>query len=505
MARVLLFTGYDRICLGMRQLSSYLKFHRHECQLIFFKIDSFGPLIKDAQDSICYVTLDNGNLIGSNYDVNPYSDGEFKLLLNEIKEFNPDIVGLSTRSFWLDMPDNMLISKIRKLLPNTLTIAGGYGPSLEPDRFLEKFDIVCVGEGLDPLARLADTVDQKIDFYSIPNLVYHKGDQIIRNPIAPPIQEISKIPFPDWNLENKKLIEQNRVIEGEEMYNTSMYNIFCTWGCPGTCSYCMASQWSNIYKASGYKGFPKIRVRPAEHVIEELKSAKRRYNLKKIKFNDSILAFDLKYTRELMKLYRQEIGLPFNCHISPQFYKPEIVDTLIDSGMENTVVGLQSGDENIRKKIFKRPVTNDQIRKLASQLYKKEIDFSYDLISWNPFEGIGELNNCLDFLDTLPKGPTLTIFRLKIFPTSRFDRLVRDKKPHYLPDNSYMAYIYANELVIRSAETATEVRKIMLSSHDLTSELDTLRLMARDKNARKEKFFIPKDGNIMPEVEVCAI
>lgn len=505
MARVLLFTAYDRICLGIRQLSSYLKLHGHECRLVFFKIDSFGPLIKDARESICYVTLDNGNLIGSNFDINPYSKKEIRLLVDEIKDFNPDIIGLSTRSFWLDMPNNNLIREIRDSNKNALTIAGGYGPSLEPERFLEQFDVVCVGEGLEPIVKLAACIDQQKDFYSIHNLVYRRNGKIIKNPIAPPIEDISKLPFPDWNLEDKRLIEQNRVIQGSDMYNTSMYNIFSIWGCPGTCSYCMASQWSNIYKISGFKGFPRIRVRPEEHVIEELKFAKRRYDLKKIKFNDSILAFDLKYTRNLMKLYRQEINLPFNCHISPQFYKPEIVDILIDSGLENTVVGLQSGDEKIRKKIFKRPVNNDQIRRLAYHLYEKKSNFSYDLISWNPFEGITELNNCIDFLDSLPKGPTLTIFRLHIFPGSRFDRLVREKKPCYLNDLSYMAYIYANELIIRSDETAREVRKLLRQSSDLTPEVDTLRRLVKEKNARKEKFFIPKNGNIMPQSEACTI
>ncbi|NCD41490.1 MAG: hypothetical protein EOL88_05290 [Bacteroidia bacterium] len=273
MAKIVLLTSYDVICLGIRVLSSVLKDEGHDVTLIFFKKDSNAPIDLEKRNHSMYIHYLPGEIQGCNYDINPYTNKEESILRNLIKDISPDIIGLSTRTFWLDFGKD-LMNQIRQDNPRAITLAGGYGPSIQPEEFAKQVDYIVFGEGETTLKEIANLVDKKNfdEIKEVNNIGMEdkKGSLHINSPY-PPLKKLDEIPFPEWEDKQSYYIENNQLITDPALIrNINWYDLFGCRGCPSNCSYCMAGHWNKMYKHYGDIYFPKIRIRSPENVISEL-------------------------------------------------------------------------------------------------------------------------------------------------------------------------------------------------------------------------------------------
>ncbi|TYT76294.1 B12-binding domain-containing radical SAM protein [Desulfobotulus mexicanus] len=480
MAKIVLFTCYDVICLGMRALSSHLKKNGHHVTMIFFKTHSAAPVKEENLKTIMYLHYLPGQIYANGYDTNPYTETELNLLIDTIASQKPDIIGLSTRTFWLDMNSDMT-EKIRKKSPKSLLIAGGYGPSLLTKEFAEIFDYVCFGEGEKTLLDLANSYDDNHyeEIKHLNNIAYiNNQKELIINPLHPPLKNLNELPFPDWDDENSFYIEDDQVISDQSLIRkTTWYDIFASRGCSSNCTYCMAGQWTNLYKDYGNITFPRIRVRNPENVIEELRERKKKYNLKYIRFMDSIFSSSEKWLDTFLALYIKEISLPFFCNIEVRFQSMSILEKLCAAGMQETSFGIQSGSERIRKEIYNRKISNEQIILAANFLTENKINYQHDIIGFNPFETEETLKETFDLLCSIPPKRTI-VFHLNIFPNSTLEKLYQEKKPESLPPIYHLTWIYMWHLASAGHEyrnfakdlLTKSLNKTPLQHHDLIKE-----------------------------------
>lgn len=435
----LLVGFYDKINVSLRVLSSVLKEEGQEVDCVFLKSDRSSVIKGFRPDNKYYQYLFNGKYVGCGEDVNPVTDHEMDLLVEKTKEIQPHVVAMSCRSALLGLSGRVL-GRLSKALPDAIYVAGGYGPTVEPEKFSRMFDYVCVGEG-EPfirglVKRLGDVEDWEV---AVPNGV---GEYKVDVPkiIAPP-EDLDRY-WPDWEFEGKWLIEDDKVTPIEQALDTGVYDVFASKGCLSTCTYCQANQWLNFYKRYGAT-YPKMRLRMAEKVIDELSWAKRKFNLRYVRFMDSMFGWKREWLKNFLDMYKYHIGLPFFCYTDVRWMDEERFGWLLDAGMVKSVVGIQSADRGIRQGVMGRDITDGELLKYAWMVHDSGIDFQYDIIHWNPFDTLRTLEKGLAFIQKLPPARQIVVCELKMFPGSPITEMYEVQKPQEMEVSKVVQDFYA--------------------------------------------------------------
>jgi radical SAM superfamily enzyme YgiQ (UPF0313 family) len=287
-----------------------------------------------------------------------------KNIINSLKAFKPDICGFSCLT-----EDYLWISKISNAIKNTpelrktLIIIGGPHPTFYPEVIEEdpNIDIICIGEGEYAMQELADTIDKGGDYTNIQNLWVKRNGNIYKNKVRPLIDDLDSIPPFDRDLHFKY----------KHLRNKPFKYFFAGRGCPYKCTYCLNHAIRDIYKNKGRY----IRYRKAESVIKEIKYIKS-IVLKVVCFADDIFILDRKWSLNFLTLYKKEVNLPFRCNIFINLVDEEIVSALKDAGCNYVMFGIESGNEEIRKRILHKYISDEVIIKVSQLLHKYKINFS---------------------------------------------------------------------------------------------------------------------------------
>jgi anaerobic magnesium-protoporphyrin IX monomethyl ester cyclase len=460
MKKVLFITLYDEICYGVRLLSSVVKECGLESHVVLFKGEtSYVPIWRDKDEYSSYQYYYNGLLRGSFYAVDPITPQEIDLLLGLIREISPDLICLSTRSFAYALCKDVF-PIIKKTYPGIPIIAGGWGPTLEPDKFLEFSDYVCFGEGEKTLQSICECLRQDRDFQGVNNLLFDDNGAIIQNKVEKPltVKEMNLLPFPDFSVDNKYLIHHGKLRLGKDFYNEKVYDCFAARGCPMNCSYCMSSKYDDVYRQKAQQGCPKYRLRDVGVVLQEVKAAKKR-GAKLVRFKDEVFPVKPSWVKEFLVRYKAEIDLPFFGFVRPEFHSLETIKALKEAGLFLSMVGIQSGAAEIRE-IYHRKLPKDKIIAFARMLKENRIDFCYHFIYRNPFENEDHLRESLEFTYNLPYARTF-IFKLATFPKSPIAEMIAARRPVQLPKHIQDWYAILHSLSLKNAP----LRKVAQVAH----------------------------------------
>jgi len=274
--------------------------------------------------------------------------------------------------------------------------------------------MVCIGEGERTILRLADALQSRKELTEIPNLWINGRDGVIKNQLIPFIDDLDSLPFLDRCQEDRYYIENNRLIEGDLIYERDYpivtYTLMTSRGCPFHCAYCSNSSYKRIFKGC------RVRQRSVDNVIQELSSAKDELRMKNIHFNDDAFVQNRAWVEEFCRKYKAEIGLPFSCHLHPMTVKRDRVALLKDAGLHCVKMGIQSGSERVRKELYERPGSNMGIRRAAQILKEFQVHPDYHIIQDNPFETDDDHRQTVELLLDLPRPFTLSLFSLCWLP-----------------------------------------------------------------------------------------
>ncbi|OGW74631.1 MAG: hypothetical protein A2Z72_06205 [Omnitrophica bacterium RBG_13_46_9] len=347
----------------------------------------------------------------------PPQDREISCLVRQVKELNPDIIGISVRTVLFQIASQ--ITKAIKQESGALVVWGGVHPTIRPCQCLESADIVCVGEGEGPIVDLATRFSKGEGIDDIKNLCFKKNGAIIRNEIRPLVENLDSMPFPDYSSEDKYFLENGKVLPHRA--HTNM--IMTSRGCPFSCSFCCNSALRKIYDGKGRY----VRRRSVDNVIDELIQAKKTRNLKNVSFQDDVFTFDIEWLREFCGKYKKFIDLPFFCYCHPRATTEEMVRLLKEAGFCIAGIGIQSGSEEFRHRYLRRYDTNVEIVKCARLLSKYGIDYHCDILMDNPLETEKERQETFNLLMRLPKPFFPNTHTLTYFPELELTNLLLEK------------------------------------------------------------------------------
>jgi len=368
--------------LGVQHISSVLKENGHDTELMF--------------DSGLFSEGDS-NYIKSNF---------LKKLFNKQEEIIKEITKekFCIIAFSVVTDDYQWACKLAKKIKhktNFPIVFGGIHPTSVPEKVIKNgfVDFVVVGEGEYAMLDLVNAIEKK-QRYNIKNVWYKKNGKIIKNSIRPPINDLDKLPFPDKDLfYNKAPYLQRR------------YRIMTKRGCPNSCTYCCNNVLRGIYCDGQYE----IRERSPENVIEELKIAKEKYKIERIFFGDDNFISSKEWLEKFLEMYKKDINIPFGCIVIPGFLNEDNIKQLKEAGCMRIKIGVQTTNEDLKRRILKRYDSNEQILNIAKLIHKYKVKLYVDHLFGIPGETIKDYIDAVKFYNKV-RPTQITKFWLVYYP-----------------------------------------------------------------------------------------
>ena len=299
--------------------------------------------------------------------------------LKLVKEYKPDVVGLSSTEATYTLGRNLL--KLIKDRKDILKIVGGAHPTLVPEEVIaEEFvDVICVGEGEKALVELLDAIkDKKIMMnclnhipqnLEIDNLWFKQSQsgEIIKNPTK--LANVDDAPFQDWSAWPVPP-RASKTMRGK-VSKTALVEL--TRGCPHRCTYCANIFFNEKFKEKDPEtGKVKLfyRERSIDKFIEEINYLREKYGIEYVYIGDeTIMTTGEDRFKEFIEKYPltspdgniTKKGLPFWCETRPESITYDKVKAFLSVGMSAINIGIESGNEEFRRNVLHRQVSNDQM------------------------------------------------------------------------------------------------------------------------------------------------
>ncbi len=437
MAKVLLFVVEDMAGPGIRALGSFLKESGHQPILVF--IERGEPLWSTSFPDDYQMDCNYHNAFSG---FKNFALGRPKPLLKKLpKSFlkfcqleRPDILGFSTR--FMEERFYSFFGQLRKALPNTLLISGGHGPSVYPEKFLEMgCDCVIRGEGEHALVELATAVDSGAGYNTIPNLSYLLNGKIINNTLRAPIKLLDSLPLPLRQTSDIYHIENDTLFFGDYKHSgNAWYNmILAGRGCIGSCSYCAAPLWRNVYKNQGWNP-PKHRRRSNDSIIAEAVEMKNN-GATSILFMDDYFVRPYTELTDFFLKWTKCVNLPFFVHLSVNQLKrhPDLLKKAFDSGLSMLDLALQSGDEHFCRDVFNRKNDNKAILNLFYEAYNEYIPIMVEFIDGYIIDGYDDLESKINFIRQMPSfdpayryAISISVMQLRVHSGSPLEKNIKN-------------------------------------------------------------------------------
>lgn len=322
---------------------------------------------------------------------------DIESILERIRRIPYGLVGFSAVTDQFRYVEDFA-SKIKSVQPDMITVCGGVHVTLSPESLREAphVDFFVRGEGEHALADLVNALKHGKDPKTIENLVWRDQRGIHINTLRPLVAELDALPPP--------LREGFEDIHDDGIYREAYFNF--SRGCPFECTYCSNKALKDLYPGKY------VRFRSVDSALREIEAVLRlNSDINCLRFEDDVLTLNRKWIKEFLSRYRENFALPFSCNVRVDCCPVDILQQMAESGCFLVSAGIESGDEEIRHKILKRSIKDDQIIDFYDSAHALGLQTaSFNMIGI-PGEGPSNFENTIDINARIhPNIPWLCFF-----------------------------------------------------------------------------------------------
>ncbi len=310
--------------LGLLSIGAVLKGDGHEVEVIDVDADGFSD-----ERILSYVARKRFDLVGLTAST-PMINGAVK------------IAGMIKNRF--DSP----------------TMIGGIHATMRPEETLRTgaFDYLVRGEGEATAQELAARLATGEDPRAVAGLCHlDEAGRFIANPPRPLIDPLDQLPWPE-----RDLIKNPNNYRPPDARRLPAASIMPTRGCFANCTFCCTK---HIFGR-------RIRSRSTANIIAEIEDLISRHGAKEIHVVDDVFTYAKKKTLEFCRAVKEaglEVGFAFPNGVRADTVDEETLAALKSVGVRSLSFGVESGNEDILKKI-KKGESKEDIRR-AFALAKK--------------------------------------------------------------------------------------------------------------------------------------
>lgn len=273
---------------------------------------------------------------------------EYSKVLDEVRSFEPRIVGFSSVSSQFNFVKE-IAALIRAGYPDIVLACGGVHPTINPECISEADSLngIFIGESENSFVEFLKKIENGESYKNTDNFAYTKNGELVLNKLKPLITDLDSLPYPD-----------KEIYPFEDTLKTTGYaNFLFSRGCPFLCSYCSNHAIAKIYNLP--RNYP--RYRSAESSIREIEEALNKFSINTILITDDIFGLDRKWREEFCEKYKKRINIRFHCLLRADLIDEEFIRLLKNAGCYRISIGIESGNEYVRNKIMNRQMSNSQI------------------------------------------------------------------------------------------------------------------------------------------------
>jgi radical SAM superfamily enzyme YgiQ (UPF0313 family) len=294
-----------------------------------------------------------------------------------IEAFRPDILGIHLVYHWQDNQTlYSFITRVKEIYGIDHVTVYGFYPTFAYEEILERcpaIDSAILGESELTFLSLA----QNFPLLPEKGLAQQKGDTIsaTRGDV---IVDVDSLPFP---------------LRGKGSYSFGEVNISGSRGCYGGCTFC----YINPYYGDDKR---KWRGRSPQNIIAEIDAVMKETDIRYFYFMDPNFygpgqAGKERVLKLCALLKERRIGFGIEARVND--LDEETVKALVDAGLKDILIGLESGRDESLKRLNKHTSVADNERALAL-LRKYGIEPSVGFIMFEPDSTLSDLQMNFDFL-----------------------------------------------------------------------------------------------------------
>ncbi len=397
------------------------------------------------------------------------SEEDFK---ERIRVAKPDLVAFTVMTYQWNPVKHLL--PLVKEVTDVPVICGGYHPTLYPEDVISHpdVDVVCQGEGEDPLLDYLEAYESGKDAKRIPNLLVKEqrngnGATIHRNPIRRLRENLDE--YPSWD---REIFDYDSMLNqrgaGTLSHTRFTMAVGAGRGCPDQCTYCSAPALNRFYRAKGRF----IRKRSPEHVVAEMKELVDRYPIKFFEFWDERIDIFPSWLFKFCELYGKEIGLPWSADMRVERATMDILSAMAKSGCYMVWFGVENGNEEYRKRYLKRYMSNQQIL----DAFKNCRDLGIETLSLNmlglPYESPEQARETIE-LNRAMRPDTVLFFTYQAFPGTELGELA--VREGFAPMESVYWYERPETCLVQESMSKEEMQRLWQEWRELQMELEAER------------------------------
>lgn len=276
-----------------------------------------------------------------------------------------------------------LAQEIRRLNPHAKVILGGPQASVVDVATMHAFpcvDIIVRGEADDTFPALLHLLyNQLPEWENLPGITFRRGDEVIRNPNAPVVENLDRLPLPAFDLDLR-------------IRDRGGVHLEIGRGCPFACTFCSTN---DFFRRN-------FRLKSPATMVKDIASLQKKYGLnyfslvhdmytidrkKVVAFCDAILASGEKFT--------------WGCSARTDCIDDDLLALMASAGCTGIFFGIETGSQRLQE-VIKKKLDLDEARQRIEAADRNGIQTTVALIAGFPEETRDDLRDTIHFfIDSL--------------------------------------------------------------------------------------------------------
>jgi anaerobic magnesium-protoporphyrin IX monomethyl ester cyclase len=259
-----------------------------------------------------------------------------KQAVEQIKRSKPKILGFYSM-FSMKKTTMELAKHLRD--DCQLLVAGGPLPTLNPESFLDSFDVAVVGEGEETIVELAGCVEQGLPFDGVHGLVYRKDGCIVFTGKRGFIENLDSVPFPSRDLFDNAVYKTYY----SKRFGYTTTPVISSRGCPFSCDFCSRPVFGQ-----------NLRMRSPENIVAEVDEVER-LGYERVWFADDCFTLDkAQVLRVCDLLLERGLHLGWECLSRVDTMDLQMATHMEKAGCRRVFFGIESGNDQVLELMRKR-------------------------------------------------------------------------------------------------------------------------------------------------------
>ncbi len=321
-------------------------------------------------------------------------------IVDQVRQWRPDLIAFSvmTQQYKYSL---RLARRIKAALPMVPMAIGGVHTimcteEVKSDRF---WDFIGVGECDEALPILLDRLLAGDPTYlDTPNFCVRRPDGTYQHNPLGPYPSLDDLPPKDY-----EIFDLPHMLGRKNGWQS----ILTSRGCPYRCSYCFNHEVTDRYlEEGGHTRKSYLRHYSISRIIAELRELRKRHPyIETFIFDDDLFTLNKEYCADFAKAYTDaDLGVPYVLNAHVQSFSEKVAAALSESPCMIVKFGVESGSENLRRKVLDRHMTNQAIIDAFDLCHQYGLHTSAFLMFGLPYETREMMLETVDLMARIRPG-----------------------------------------------------------------------------------------------------